>query len=315
MGKDNLEKKMTEDEITALDSKRFKKKDLLQKLNINITVLKGEKVDFGKIFILKNRKITIGRSEENDIVLHDPRASKHHCEINIDMSEDLEVDEITLADLFSTNGTYLNGDVIENSILEFGDKIGLGSTILLFNSSDEVEETYQSTLFDIATIDSLTCLFNRRYILNDLENQVKLAKRYKKHFSLILFDIDDFKNINDSFGHQAGDEYLKLITSKIYEGLREQDKAGRVGGEEFLIILPETDARGAEVLANRIRKRIENAVLTYKKNRIKATVSAGVIEFNHKSDEPENIFEIVDVALYKAKEQGKNKVFVSPVQE
>ena len=306
---------MSEDEITALDSKRFKKKDLLQKLNINITVLKGEKVDFGKIFILKNRKITIGRSEDNDIVLHDPRASKHHCEINIDMSGDLKVDVITIADMFSTNGTFLNGKVVEHSILQFGDKIGLGSSILLFNSSDEVEEIYQSTLFDIATIDSLTCLFNRRYILNDMENQVKLAKRYKKHFSLILFDIDDFKIINDSFGHQSGDEYLKLVTAKIYEGLREQDKAGRVGGEEFLVILPETDAKGAEVLANRIRENIENTVLTYKKNRIKATVSAGVMEFSHESVGTENVFEIVDAALYKAKEQGKNKVFVTPVKD
>lgn len=305
---------MSEDDITARDSKQFEKNILLQKQNINITVLKGEPVDFGKIFILKNRKITIGRSEENDIVLHDPRVSKHHCEINIDMREDLEVDEITLSDIFSTNGTYLNGDVIEHSSLKFGDKIRLGSSILLFNSCDEVEETYQSTLFDIATIDSLTCLFNRRYILNDLDNQVTLAKRYKRRFSLILFDIDDFKIINDKFGHQSGDEYLKLITAKIYEGLREQDKAGRVGGEEFLVILPETDAKGAEILANRIRKNIEKAVLTYKKNSIKATVSAGIIEISHESVKTENVFDIVDEALYKAKEQGKNKVVVSSIK-
>ena len=304
---------MSEDDITARDSKQFEKNILLQKQNINITVLKGEPVDFGKIFILKNRKITIGRSEENDIVLHDPRVSKHHCEINIDMREDLEVDEITLSDIFSTNGTYLNGDVIEHTSLKFGDKIRLGSSILLFNSSDEVEETYQSTLFDIATIDSLTCLFNRRYILNDLDNQITLAKRYKRRFSLILFDIDDFKIINDKFGHQSGDEYLKLITAKIYEGLREQDKAGRVGGEEFLVILPETDAKGAETLANRIRKKIEKAVLTYKKNRIKATVSAGIMEISHKSVKTENVFEIVDKALYKAKEQGKNRVVVASI--
>ena len=186
-----------DEDITALDSKRFKKKIFQEKLNITITVLKGEKVDFGKSFILKNNKITIGRSMEMDIVLHDPRISKHHCDVDINMSEELEVDKISLSDVFSTNGTYLNGKVIESAILKFGDKIGLGSTILSFNSSDEVEETYQATLFDIATIDSLTCFFNRRYILNELDNQIKLAKRYKKHFSLILFDIDDFKDIND----------------------------------------------------------------------------------------------------------------------
>lgn len=106
-----------------------------------------------------------------------------------------------------------------------------------------------------------------------------------------------------------------MITAKIYEGLREQDKAGRAGGEEFLVILPETDARGAEILANRIRKIIENAVLTYKKNRIKAIVSAGIVEISHESVKTENVFEIVDEALYKAKELGKNKIVVAPIQD
>jgi len=306
---------MPEEEISTQESIRIKKKVRLQKLNINVTVLEGEKVDFGKIFILKKKKIKIGRGEDNDIILHDLKVSKRHCEIDINIGEELGVDEIILTDLFTTNGTYVNGRIVERAILKFGDKIDLGSTILLFSSSDEVEEKYQSTLFDIATIDSLTGLYNRRYILNDLDNQIKLAKRYQRHFSLILFDIDDFKIINDTFGHRSGDEYLKLVTAKIHKGLREQDKPGRVGGEEFLVILPETDAEGAEILANRIRKNIEKAVLTYKTHRIKTTVSAGIVEFDHESGEAENIFEIVDAALYEAKNKGKNMVIVTSIPD
>lgn len=298
-------------ESTTEEFQRKKKRARLKRVNITITVLEGADVDFGKTYILKNKKIRIGRDEANDIVLHDLKVSGHHCEIDVITGDGLGVDEMSITDLFSTNGTYLNGKVVERAILKFGDKIDVGSTILLFNASDEIEDKYQSTLFDIATVDSLTGLFNRRYILNELENQLKLACRYMRIFSVILVDIDHFKAVNDNYGHTAGDEYLKLVASHIVQALRAQDKAGRVGGEEFLILLPETGETGAEILANRIREAVESAVLEFKNNKIRATISAGVAQFDAKALDSDKIYETVDRALYRAKKEGKNRVTVT----
>ena len=298
-------------EITTQEFNKRKNRSRLNRVNITITVLEGEEIDFGKVYVLKKKKICIGRDEDNDVVLHDPKASGRHCEIELVSGDGLGVDEISLTDLFSTNGTFLNGKVVERAILKFGDKIDVGSTILLFNASDDIEDKYQSTLFDIATIDSLTGLYNRRYILNELESQLKLACRYMRIFSVILFDIDSFKKVNDRFGHTAGDEYLKLVSNQIVQALRSQDKAGRVGGEEFLVILPETGEQGAEILANRIRESVEAAVLNFKEHKVTATISAGVAQFDAKSLDSDKIYETVDKALYRAKKGGKNRVIIT----
>jgi len=293
----------------------IKKKDLFRKYktNLSFTVIEGEKVDFGKIFILKKKKIMIGRDRGNDIVLNDIKVSKHHCQIEIRPAEELGDEQIVITDLFSTNGTYLNGRVIDTARLKYGDKIDLGASILLFDQSDEVEKRYHSTLRDITTIDSLTGIYTRRYILTELENQKTLADRYRRPFSIVLLDIDDFKKINDTRGHPAGDEYLRHITSEIYNCLRENDKVGRVGGEEFLLILPETDSRGARSLADRIRRRIEESELAYKDIWIRSTVSAGVATYTDQSDSSANLYELADNALYRAKGQGKNRVVLASV--
>lgn len=304
--------RLNTDEMTVIDrrkSARGKKKQKT-KPSIMLTVIQGNETDFGKTYGFTQDRILIGREQKKEITgvnvsLNDLKISKMHCEINTIKKDDLE--QIIIKDLGSTNGTYVNGEMIRQRILTSGDKISVGETILRFGYNDEIEEEYHSRLFTFAATDALTGLYNRRYILNELEKQYKIAKRNDRTFSLVIIDIDDFKQVNDTFGHPAGDEFLKKFAFVINHSLREQDIPGRVGGEEFLIILPETNIDGAFRLANRIRERLQNTELIYDGNTIKTTISAGVSQYEFNTDS-QTLFRLADHALYKAKQSGKNMV-------
>jgi diguanylate cyclase (GGDEF)-like protein len=300
------------DEMTVIDRRKavLAKKKQKTKLNIILTVIQGSETDFGKTYSFTQDCIRIGRDQKKEatevnVAVNDLKVSKVHCEISAIKTDDLE--QIVIKDLESTNGTYVNGEMIRQRILTSGDKISIGETILRFSYNDEIEEEYHSRLFTFAATDALTGLYNRRYILNELENQYKIAKRNERTFSVVIIDIDDFKQVNDKFGHPAGDEFLKKFAFVIHHCLREQDIPGRVGGEEFLIILPETSIDGAFRLANRIRERIQKTELIYEGSSIKTTISAGVSQHEFNTDS-QTLFQLADHALYKAKQSGKNMV-------
>jgi two-component system cell cycle response regulator len=300
------------EEMTVIDRRKtaLAKKKQQTKLNIILTVIQGSETDFGKTYSFTQNCIHIGRNQklemtEVNVGLNDLKVSKVHCEISSIKTNELE--QIVIKDLDSTNGTYVNGEMIRQRILTPGDKITIGETILRFSYNDEIEEEYHSRLFTFAATDALTGLYNRRYILNELENQHKIAKRNERTYSLVIIDIDDFKKVNDTFGHPAGDEFLKKFAYVLNHSLREQDIPGRVGGEEFLIILPETSIDGAFRLADRIRERIRKTELIYEGNAIKTTISAGVSQFESNT-ESHALFRLADHALYKAKQSGKNLV-------
>lgn len=295
-------------ESTVVDIKgnRDAKNNLKSNLKIVITVIQGKEMDFAKSFSFNKKNIIIGRNKNNDISINDEKISKIHCEINVISNHQIE--QIVIVDLNSTNGTYVNGESINQKSMKSGDKIEIGDTVLRLSYDDDIEREYHTKLFDFAAKDSLTELYNKRYIINELENQIKIAKRNKRVFSLVIFDIDNFKNVNDVHGHLAGDEILKKIASILKDTLREQDISGRIGGEEFLTILPETTVDGAFILANRVRKRVEEFELIFHKSKIKITISAGISQFELHSSDITNLFKMADNALYKAKKSGKNKV-------
>lgn len=304
---------MDTDEMTVVDrTGAVSKRKHYPTLSIMLTVVQGSEADFGKSYNFTQHSIRIGRDRANTIQVDDRKVSKHHCEISVVKTGELE--QIIVKDLESTNGSYVNGDSIGQMFLQTGDKLSIGATVFRVNFNDEIEEEYHSRLFNFAATDALTGLYNRRYTLNQLEKQRKIVKRNKRVFSIALIDIDDFKRINDTYGHQAGDEYLKQVAFLINHTLREQDIAGRVGGEEFLVVLPETDLEGAHMLANRIRERIRDAELVYEEHIIKATISVGVCQYSPQSIDPgtatnaDSLFRLADDALYKAKTTGKNKV-------
>ncbi len=170
----------------------------------------------------------------------------------------------------------------------------------------EIEE-YASKLYKLSITDKLTGLNNRLHLDEVLNSELERSKRYNASFAVIMMDIDYFKKVNDRYGHQKGDEVLKQISELITENIRSTDVAGRWGGEEFLVICPESDSASAEKLAEKMRIIIENYefMLTYN-----LTASFGISQYEG-TDEIANIICKADRALYQAKHEGRNRVIVS----
>jgi len=163
-------------------------------------------------------------------------------------------------------------------------------------------------LEQLATLDSLTGLYNRRAILGKLRELINLANRYKEDFSLIMLDIDHFKKINDRYGHLAGDEVLEEIATLIHRNIRDTDIVGRYGGEEFIIILPKTNLSSAWVVAERLRSIIEKTELKDSAgNTFTITISQGLAG-GERGEDAYSLISRADEALYKAKEKGRNCV-------
>ncbi|WP_455757384.1 GGDEF domain-containing protein [Sulfurimonas sp.] len=172
-------------------------------------------------------------------------------------------------------------------------------------------EEAQKKLKEQANRDPLTNMHNRRYFSEISEKIISITKRSKDPLSLIMIDIDNFKKINDTYGHNVGDEVIKLLANELASTIRQSDVAARFGGEEFAIILPNTDATNAFIFADKLRENIENISYKDKKDTIKFTVSIGVDEFNHENDNNVSAsLNRADKALYEAKTTGKNKVLI-----
>jgi len=160
----------------------------------------------------------------------------------------------------------------------------------------------------LANFDSLTGLYNRRTILGKLHELINLANRYKEDFSLVMLDIDHFKRVNDRYGHLTGDEVLEKIAALIRRNIRDTDTVGRYGGEEFIIILPQTNLSSAWGVAERLRTIIEKAEMKDPAGTVFAiTVSQGLAGWERDEDAT-SLISRADEALYKAKEKGRNRV-------
>jgi diguanylate cyclase (GGDEF)-like protein len=175
----------------------------------------------------------------------------------------------------------------------------------LRKSNDELLEAY-ALLQQLVTVDPLTGLENCRSIMIFTELQIKLAQRYKSFFSIILIDLDYFKKINDTYGHLIGDEILKNIAKILKYVLRNVDHIGRFGGEEFIVILPNTNLKNAVVTAEKVREAIANFVHNIEEQNIQTTVSIGITSYNLLDDDVNQILERADQALYTAKSSGRN---------
>ncbi len=162
----------------------------------------------------------------------------------------------------------------------------------------------------LAAFDPLTGLYNLHAILGRLREQVNLANRYKENFSLILLDIDQFRKVNDHYGHLTGDEVLKKVAALIRGNIRDTDIAGRYGGQEFIIVLPRTDLASSWVAAERLRSIIETArVNDSDGTAFSVTVSQGLVGWE-RNDDAASLISRADEALCKAKERGRNRVQV-----
>jgi diguanylate cyclase (GGDEF)-like protein len=180
-----------------------------------------------------------------------------------------------------------------------------------FASSKRALERANEQLAKLSMTDRLTGLLNRGTWENLVDAEYERFRRYGQATSLVMFDIDHFKPVNDTYGHLAGDEVIRHTAEVTRNNIRQSDSAGRYGGEEFGIILPETDAESARVICERIREAIENSTVSTTAGDIRYTVSMGIAQL---TETPENYMQWMqkaDEALYKAKESGRNKVVVS----
>ncbi|MFW9804676.1 MAG: diguanylate cyclase [Candidatus Thorarchaeota archaeon] len=167
---------------------------------------------------------------------------------------------------------------------------------------------YEQKLVEMNMRDGLTGIYNRRFMETKLQEEYLRHKRYSRDFSIIMFDIDHFKKVNDEFGHQCGDFILKSVSSRILSAIRNIDYLFRYGGEEFCCILPETNLDGAEVVAERFRQTIMVMENNFNGSFIKITVSLGVASLTNDTESPNALIQQADQALYRAKKGGRNRV-------
>ncbi len=171
--------------------------------------------------------------------------------------------------------------------------------------------SYEQKLIQMNIKDGLTGVYNRRFLQTRLGEEYNRSKRYGTSLSLIMFDIDFFKKVNDTYGHQCGDAVLQAVATNINGHIRNTDYLARYGGEEFCCLLPETDISGARVLAERFRLHVEAHTTTCREHAIQVTISLGVAELTVE-DSVEALLKRADEALYQAKHFGRNKVVSLP---
>lgn len=253
-------------------------------------------------------EMVIGRDATADIILNDQSVSRKHARL---IKED---GKVKLLDLGSSNGTLINGKKLtpgDSQFLAKEDMIKLGNSILKFLPAGELEIVFYGNLGSAAHFDQLTRVYNKGYLLEAMDAEFKRAKALHTEFSILVFDIDFFKKVNDTHGHDAGDHVLKefagLIRSKF---VRAKDILARYGGEEFVILMPNTGCKQAQEQAEAIRAAIETHDFIYEGKRLPITSSCGIAELTSEVESPQTLFKIADKALYASKQAGRNKVSV-----
>jgi diguanylate cyclase (GGDEF)-like protein len=201
----------------------------------------------------------------------------------------------------------VNDELIEEYQLRRGDQIKIGDTIFKYLSGSDVEAQYHETIYRMTIMDGLTNVHNKRYLLETLERELPRAIRHQRPLSLCMFDLDHFKQVNDTYGHIAGDYVLKEVASVVRSRLRPDDVIARYGGEEFAVLLPETDLKGAQAIAEELRKLIAERVFEFEGERIPVTVSIGCTQLRGE-DDAMKLVKAADVKLYEAKRGGRNRV-------
>ncbi len=259
----------------------------------------------GTIFDLSPGETTCGRTAQNTIPLEFQGISRVHFVIHSQDGKSFVVN-----DAGSKNGTFLNNRKIEApKPLAKGDIIKVGSIALKYLPKGDPERlTYDKLNMD-ANTDGLTGCFNKMYFNNQCDLEVKKSKVTGTPLSLIIFDLDHFKSLNDNFGHDAGDFVLKELSALIRRnGVRENDIFARYGGEEFVILLPGTNLKQSYEIAERLRKLIENHQFIYEAKRLPVTASIGVADYRQGVLNGNDLFRRADNAVYKAKDNGRNQV-------
>lgn len=259
----------------------------------------------GKVYVLNEGETVIGRGQDVTIVVEDDSISRRHLALHI------EGPNVKAHDLDSTNGTFVNGRRIKQCLIEDGDRIQISSSsIMKFSFQDKLENIFHKELYRMAVTDPLTAIYNKRFFLDRIEEEFSHAKRGKQTLSLLIFDVDHFKQFNDEYGHLAGDFVLTRIAEQVLSMTRAGDVFARYGGEEFCLLLREADQKATLALSERIRRSIETYPFDYNGQNLKVTVSIGVAIYEPTIANSRVFIQEADRCLYVAKEKGRNRICV-----
>jgi len=256
--------------------------------------------------------VILGRALEADVRVNDTQVSRQHAKI-LTVKEVSSTEAYFVQDLDSRNGTFLNGRRIRREKLENGDKIAIGDTILRFDLLDEIDREYQRQIHRLISHDDLTGLLSSRSFFSELRREAGRATAENRPFCVLMMDGDNFKSVNDTYGHLTGSKTIEEIGFSIMTNLRSGDAAARFGGDEFAAFLLDAELPQGVVAAERIRASIESYDFSVvrqgsSKETHHITVSIGVASFPEDSSDPIELVEMADSALYRAKRSGRNLV-------
>jgi two-component system cell cycle response regulator len=263
----------------------------------------------GHRFFLTQEEMTLGRDAIADITVSDQSISRKHAKVT------KKDGKVFITDLGSSNGSFINDKKIEPGSampLVKEDMIKLGNSIFKFLPAGELEILFYGNLGSAAHTDAMTKIYNKGYLLEALEAEFKRAKALHTDFAILFFDLDHFKKVNDTYGHDAGDYVLKEFTALIRAGfIRPKDVFARYGGEEFVVLLANTGAAAALEIGEKIRGAIEVHPFLYEGKRLAITTSMGVAELRADVESAQTLLKSADKALYAAKQGGRNRVVVA----
>ena len=258
--------------------------------------------DMGKRFPLSRNEVVLGRGSDCDIQVDRDSVSRRHARVF------RNGEQWMVEDLGSTNGSYVNDVPVQRSILRDTDFLKIGAAIFKFLTGAGVEAAYYEEIYRMTIIDGLTGAHNKRSFLEFLEREIARCARHRRPLSLLRFDIDHFKQINDTHGHLTGDYVLKEMSKRLLGRIRREELLARYGGEEFAAVLPETDHAGAMVFGETIRKMVCDEPFEYEGDKFPVTISVGVATVEGEDIDSTTFIKMADDNLYRAKREGRNRV-------
>jgi diguanylate cyclase (GGDEF)-like protein len=259
--------------------------------------------DIGRRMALVKPSYVVGRENDVDLVIPRSSVSRNHSRLTIDDDSGWWVQ-----DLGSTNGTFVNEERIVSRLLSDGDQVRFGDVIYKFLSGTNIESAYHEEIYRMTILDGLTGIHNKRYFLEFLEREIARCARYRRPLSLLMFDIDHFKAINDQHGHLTGDFVLREMSRRLLGRIRREELLARYGGEEFAAVLPETDNNGARIFGEQIRRMVADEPFEYEGDKFVVTVSVGVSTLEGQDMDAMSFIKLADDNLYRAKREGRNRV-------
>jgi len=263
--------------------------------------------DIGRRVPLTEWQYIVGRDTESGLVVSRSSVSRQHARLYVDN------DVWWVEDLGSTNGTFVNEQrCVGPQRLTDTDQVRFGDAIYKFLYGASIESAYHETIHNMAIQDGMTGIHNKRYFSEFLDREISVASRHGHPLTLVMFDVDHFKSINDSQGHLAGDAVLKDLAARIRPRIRREDLFARYGGEEFACVLPSTALPGGIVFAEHLRSLIEERPCMFDGQRIAYTISLGVTTMHRETGaDSASLIKRADENLYAAKRGGRNRVVPS----